>query len=244
MDKTFAHFLPLASLGGQECDRHYREVHQPFARRMLRAQPQVLGYSTDRVRAERDLAGGWLARPRAFRYIAMRYESGRSLELPPEVRERIVQDHRRCLRELRSFRVREQVLVDRATGRSGLQKLVLELDRPTGVPAPVGEQRLAGWLDGLQRQADDAFGLRRVVVDHVLGEQATAPVDEPGQRPLGHLLPETRRQAFVEVWFDHLDWADEWLDRPAVAGALLDPFWTVLVSAVQEECQLDQRGLT
>lgn len=240
--KTYAHFLPLAALPVHESDRHYREVHTRWARGFLRELPDVVSYATDRVLAERDPAGGWGQRPRAFRFISMRYRPGSHLDLPPELRERVVQDHRNCLRELRSFRVREHVLVDRLRGGTGLAKLVVELDRRPGTSAGDAATRLAGGLEVLAEQAQDAFGLRQLLVDHVQHEAATEPLDEPGQRPTGRMLPDTARSAFVELWFDHTDWADEWLARPAVAAVLQDAWWAAARTyQVHEECGMDRR---
>lgn len=240
--KTYAHFLPLAALPVAESDRHYREVHTRWARTFLRELPDVVSYATDRVLAERDPTGGWGQRPRAFRFISMRYAPGAHLELGAELREQVVQDHRNCLRELRSFQVREQVLVDRVRSGTGLAKHVVELDRRPGTSATEAAARLADGLPVLQEQAQDAFGLRQVLVDHVEGERATEPLDEPGQRPTGRVLPETARSAYLELWFDHADWADEWFARPAVAAVLQDAWWGgARTYRVHEERGLDRR---
>lgn len=241
-DKTFSTFSPLAAQPVEESDRHYREVHSPFARRFLREMEQVVSYHTARATAELDLAGGWRQRPRAFRYITMRFLPGRSLELPEELHERIVQDHRSCLRDLRSFRVREQVLLDRLSGQTGTSKHVVELERRAGTSPDEGDRYLDKQLEVLAEQAQGAFGLRQVLVDHVLGEAGTEPVDEPGQRPLRRLLPSTTAHAFVEVYADHADWAEEWLARPAVRAVVQDVWWGVArCYRVAEECGLDKR---
>lgn len=209
-------FSPLASVAEDECDRHYREVHVPFARRMLRGLDQVLSYHTARAVAERDLAGGWSARPQAFRIIVIRTVQGRALELPGSARERVVQDHRRCLRDLRAFTVTEQVLYLRAPGYGALVKYVLELDRPAAATPGEGRERMADAARVLAEQADGAFGLRRVAVPHVDAEQAIEPIEEPSQRPLPQALPGTDRHAFVEVYADHHDDADDWFRRPEI----------------------------
>ncbi|MCW2613534.1 MAG: hypothetical protein JWN08_528 [Frankiales bacterium] len=241
-DKTLSTFAPLAALPTEESDRHYREVHAPFARRFLREMDQVVSYHTARATAELDLGGGWRQRPRAYRYIAMRFLPGRSLDLPEELHERIVQDHRSCLRDLRSFRVREQVLLDRLSGQTGLSKHVVELERRPATTPDEGDRHLDQQIEVLAEQAEGAFGLRQVLVDRVLGEAETEPVDEPGQRPLRRLLPSTAAQAFVEVYADHADWAEQWLARPAVRAVVQDPWWGVArCYRVSEECGLDKR---
>lgn len=162
-DKTFATFAPLAALPVEESDRHYRLVHTPFARRFLREMDQVVSYHTARATAELDLGGGWQQRPRAFRYIAMRFLPGRTLELSDELHERLVQDHRSCLRDLRSFRVREQVLHDRLSGQVGLSKHVIELGRRPGTSPEEGTHHLAEQLTVLAEQAADALDRKSVV---------------------------------------------------------------------------------
>lgn len=241
-DKTFSTFAPLAALPVEESDRHYREVHAPFARRFLREMDQVVSYHTARATAELDLGGGWLQRPRAFRYITMRFLPGRTLELPEELHERIVQDHRSCLRDLRSFRVHEQVLLDRLSGQSGVSKHVIELERRADVTRDEADHHLDEQLKVLADQAHGAYGLRQLVVNRVQVEVETAPVDEPGQRPLRRPLPSTPAQAFLELYADHADWAEEWLSRPAVRGVVQDSWWGVArCYRVAEESGVDRR---
>jgi hypothetical protein len=241
-DKSFSHFSPLRSLPAEESERHYRDVHAPFARRFLREMSQVVSYHTGRVTAELDLGGGWAQRPRGFRFIVLRYLSGRALELPEDLHERIAQDHRNFLRELRAFPVREQVLVDRLTGQTALEKYVVELDRPDGAAAAEAADRVRQLVDLMAEQSEGAFGLRQLLVNHVLGEGETVPIDEPGQRPLRQLLPQSTRQAVLEIYFDNHEWAEDWFRRPAVRGALLDPWWALArTSRVAEECGMDKR---
>lgn len=241
-DKVFATFSPVAALGAEESDRHYREVHVPFAQRMLRAREQVVSYHPGRVTAELDLAGGWRQRPTGFRHIVLRFLPGRSLELDDVLHERLVQDHRRCLSDLRSFPVQEEVVVDRLRGQTSLVKHVVELDRPAGADAAAADDRLAQLVACLAAEAGGAFGFRQLLVDRVTGEGATEAVDEPGQRPLRRLLPSTERHAFVELYLDGDAWAQEYLARPGVREALQDPWWaSTRVSRVDEECGMDRR---
>lgn len=240
--KSVSRFQPLAARTVEECDRHYREVHTPFARRLLRGMEQVVSYHTARVTAQLDLAGGWRQRPQAFRFIVLRFLAGRSLEFPDDVHERIVQDHRNFLSDLRAFPVHEEVLVDRLQGQTSLVKYVVELDRRPETSPQDADEHLTAQLDVLLRQADRAFGLRQVLVDRVQGEAATEPVDEPGQRPLRRMLPETGTAAFVEIYADHPDWADEWFALPEVRSVLQDPWWRqARCYRVAEECGLDRR---
>lgn len=240
--KTISQFLPLAASTPQECDSYYREVHTRFARGFLRAMPHVLSYHVGLAEAAYDVAGGWRAPARTFRYITLRFEPGTSLAMPPDLRERITQDHRVFLRELRGFVVDEEVLVDRLQGQTSLVKYQFEYNRPVGEPTDVGERRLRGQLEEVCALADDAFGLRLLLADHVSHEMGSEPVDEPGQRSTGERLAETPRQGFVELYFDQAEWAEEWFGRDDVRRALLGDGWALAHGVrVQEECGLDRR---
>jgi hypothetical protein len=241
-DKTVSHFLPLSTVPADEADRHYTEVHTRFARGFLRELEQVVSYHTARAVAGYDAAGGWALRPRAFRYIVMRFLPGRSLELPDRLREQIVEDHRNFLRELRPFRVREEVVLDRLSGQTALEKYVFELDRPDDVSSEAAAAHLRTRLAALVDEASAACGIRQILADHVEAEQATEPVDEPGQRSLPRMLPATSRQAFLELYFDQREWAEEWFARPGVRRVLQDPYWKpVRGYRVRERCGLDRR---
>lgn len=240
--KTISQFQPLAASSRAECDRYYREVHTRFARGFLREMPHVRSYHVGLAEAAYDVAGGWAAPPRTFRYVVLRFDPGATLVMEPALRERITQDHRVFLRELRGFSVEEEVLVDRLRGQTSLLKYQFEYDRRPGEPAPAGEARLREQLERLVPLADDGFGLRLLVADHVRFESRAEAVDEPGQRSTGEPLPETSRQAFVELYFDQAEWAEEWFRRDDVRSALLGEGWALSHGVrVSEECGLDRR---
>ena len=240
--KSISQFLPLAASTREECDRYYREVHTRYARSFLREMEHVLSYHVGLAEAAYDLNGRWCARPRTFRYITLRFAPGATLEMDPEVRERITQDHRVFLRELRGFAVEEEVLVDRLSGQTALVKYAFEYDRRPAEDAEAGGERLVGQVAQLRDLAGEAFGLRRLLVDHVLSEGVSEAVDEPGQRSTGERLPVSSRQAFVELYFDQQEWAEEWFARPDVRRALLGTGWGAARGVrVYEECGLDRR---
>jgi hypothetical protein len=240
--KTISQFWPLAASDPETVDRYYRTVHSRFARRTLRGMEHVVSYHTARAEAAYDLNAGWDAPPETFRYVTLRLLPGRSLEFTPEVRSQVSEDHRVFLRGLRGFAVTEEVLLDRTTGQTSLVKYVVEYDRPPRENATDGADRLAGQLEELTNLAMDAFGMRRLVANHVRTESYAAPIDEPGQAPTGEVLASTQRQSFVEIFFDHRDWAEEWFGRDAVRSALLGSGWARVHGVrVTEECGLDRR---
>ena len=239
--KSIIQFLPLAGQSRRAADRYYRDVHTRFSRGQMRTMPHVLSYHTNRADAEYDLTAGWRQRPRAFRFAILRFTLGHGLEFPPEVRAQIIEDHRLFLRELRDFAVEEQAVVDRLGGQTGLVKYLFEFERPEEAPLAEGESTLSTLVHSMAREAADAFGLRRVLVDRVRSEAVAEAIDEPGQRLTDRTLPQTTKQAFLELWFDNHEWAEEWFARPVVRAVLRDPWWAVARGyRVTEECQLDR----
>jgi hypothetical protein len=241
--KTISQFSPSAAVGRESADRYYREVHSRFARRTLRAMEHVLTYHTAIAAASYDLNSGWNAPPETFRYVTLRFRAGHALGFSPEVREQVTQDHRRFLRDLRSFGVEEEVRVDRVDGQTTTVKYLFEYDRAPAEDRDTGATRLDEQLGRLTTLAEHAFGLRRLVLDRVVSESVAAALDEPGQAPTGEVLASSSRHAFVEVYFDHRDWAEDWFALPDVRSALLGSGWArVHGIRVQEECGLDRRG--
>lgn len=89
-DKTVSSFAPLASLGLDECERHYSTVHTRWARHLLRDRPHLLSYHIDRALAAYDVRGGFGQRPDAWRWVVLRLAPGRRLGLSPEEQEQVV----------------------------------------------------------------------------------------------------------------------------------------------------------
>lgn len=240
--KSISQFLPLAASTREECDRHYRQVHTRYARSFLREMDHVRSYHVGLAEAAYDLNCRWCAKPETFRYVTLRFDPGTTLQMGPELREAITQDHRMFLRELRGFAVEEEVLVDRLYGQTSLVKYLFEYDRPPDEEVGVGAARLAEQLRELVPLTGEAFGLRLLLADHVVSEGLSAAVDEPGQRPTGVQLDQSSRQAFLELYFDQQQWAEEWFVRPDVRRALLGGGWGAARGArIREECGLDRR---
>lgn len=239
--KNISHFLPVSTVPPEECDRHYTDVHSRFARGFMRAADDVVSYHINRAVAEYDLVGDWRQRPRAFRFIVLRTKDG-PLRLPPHLAAVVAEDHRAFLRELRSFPVEEVTVLDELRGQTSLVKYLFELDRHPDTDPADARRTLDAQTAALAEQANHALGLRLLVANHALGERETAPIDEPGQRPLATLLPQTTKQGFLELWFDQREWAEEWFRRPAVRELLQDPAWALCRGyRVEEECGIDRR---
>ena len=138
MGKVIGRFDPTPSRTPEECERHYTEVHVRMAQDLLRPMPSLLSYHTDRAVAQADVNGGWRQRPRAWRFVVLRFTPGETLAFTAEQNEMVAQDHVNCLYRLRSCDVEESVLLDRVEGQLALAKFMIEADRAPGVDARGG----------------------------------------------------------------------------------------------------------
>ena len=119
MGKVIGRFDPTPSRTPEECERHYTQVHVRMAQDLLRPMPSLLSYYTDRAVAQADVNGGWNQRPRAWRFVVLRFTPGETLAFTAEQNEMVAQDHVNCLYRLRSCDVDENVLLDRVGRPAG-----------------------------------------------------------------------------------------------------------------------------
>src|ERR1700757_699055 len=126
MGKSISRFEPTPSRTPEECERHYTEVHVRMAQELLRPMPALISYHVDRAVAQADGAGGWAQRPRAWRFVVLRFTPGETLVFTPEQNEMVAQDHVNCLYRLRSCDVDETVLLHRVGGQLALAKFLVE----------------------------------------------------------------------------------------------------------------------
>ena len=243
MGKVIGRFDPTPSRTADECERHYTQVHVRMAQDLLRPMPSLLSYHTDRAVAQADVNGGWNQRPRAWRFVVLRFTPGETLAFTPEQNEMVAQDHVNCLYRLRSCDVEESVLLDRVDrqlragqvhdrggpSRGRRCRRRLGCVQRAGGPGP--------WCHGRQRSARE-----RLIVNRVLNEVECEPVDVEGQRPIG-LLEDTTRVGYIEAYFDHRRWGEEALGVLAAEGALRDPaLIDVNLLRVEELAPLDVTG--
>lgn len=240
--KTIACFNPVSTQPVAESERYYVEVHTRYARHWLRQAEGYLSYHTNRVVRQYDIFGTWHKPPGAWRFVILRTAEGRSSALPPTRNGFPWRDHPNCLKDLRRFDVEEQVLVNRLTAQTALEKYLFEIDRAPGTPVPEAAARLSELAALLTAELQGAFGVRLLVLNRVLRESVTEPVVEAGQRLTGRFHPETLRLAYLEFYFDHEEWGDEFFARPGVREALQDPFYGAVNGYhVQERCGFDHR---
>lgn len=222
--KRILEFQPSALRSPEECERHYLEVHSPWAVRVFADAPALVGYHTNLVVGQWDIAGGFRRTPDLWRYATMRFRAP-GAEFPPEVGRMLAHDHQNFLRDLRRFDVEETVLFDRVGGQLSSDKYVLVLDRPERLAVAEGQAALDDVLALLGRLVPEQYGARRLVLNRVLAERENVAMREPGQRPTGRVVEDSRRLAYVEVYLDHEVWGDELFGRPELVGLLADsPF--------------------
>ena len=83
MGKVIGRFDPTPSRTPEECERHYTEVHVHMAQDLLRPMPSLLSYHTNRAVAQADVNGSWRQRPRAWRFVVLRFTPGGDARLHP-----------------------------------------------------------------------------------------------------------------------------------------------------------------
>jgi hypothetical protein len=138
-------------------------------------------------------------------------------------------------------------VLDRLSGQTALVKYLVEYERAGDERTDDGDaaQAVARLEDGLGAVAahrPERFGLRQLLVNRVTAEAVAEPIDQPGQRTTDRLLPYTTKVAFVELYFDARDRAEEWFALPAAHDALFGGRWLLArASRVIEECGLDRR---
>jgi hypothetical protein len=213
-----------------------------MAQDLLRPMPSLLSYHTSRAVAQADVNGGWNQRPRAWRFVVLRFTPGETLAFSPEQNDMVAQDHVNCLYRLRQGDVDEHVLLDHIDRQLALAKFMIEADRAPGVDGEAAWDVFSDMADRVRRVMEGAFGARRLIVNRVLNEVECEPLDVDGQRPIG-LREDTTRVGYVEAYFDHARWGEEALGGLVAQGALRDPALVdVNLLRLDEHAPLDVTG--
>lgn len=242
LGKSISRFLPVTTHPVEESERHYVEVHFPWAQRLLRAQPQVQTYHVNRAVRQYDQLGRFRRRPSAWRFVLLTFDEGRNLQFDVRTSNAIAQDHPNCLRDLRGTPVEESVVRSRLDGQTALAKYLIEVDRTTATPQADAVRGFESFTDALAERLDAVADFRLLRLNRVLAEAATAPVVEPGQRTTGEMLPETTKTGYVEVYFDDAYAGDDFFARRDVLELFDDArFATMAAYHVEERCGLDRR---
>jgi hypothetical protein len=209
LQKTIARFEPVAALGEAACERHYRRVHLPLARRLLGSVETIRRYSTWRVQAQYDAAGGFNLAPRAWRFATQLFHDPAAstgeaaTTFPAIVCDTLAEDHRNCLSRLRRFDVEDRTLLDLFVDQRTGQGYVFEYERRDGEDPVYARSAFEELAAAAVDRLEGTPGLRRVVSNAVRAEAEAEALDEPGQRLTGRLLPSTLTVGYLEVTFDH-----------------------------------------
>jgi hypothetical protein len=240
VSKAIGRFEPTPSRTPEECERHYTQVHVRMAQDMLAPMGSLRSYHINRAVAQADVNGRWAQRPRAWRFVVLRFNPGEALAFTPEQSEMVAQDHVNCLYRMRHCDVEETVLMDRLERQLTLAKFLIEADRVATAEPAEAWSAFASLAGRVQTVMTSAFGARLLLLNRVLNELETEPVEVEGQRPIG-LLETTTRVGYLEAYFDHPRWGEEALAALITSGATRHPaLCDVNVLRVEELAPLDK----
>lgn len=227
----------------EECERHYLDVHSPWAIDTFTEMPELVGYHTNLVTGQWDIRGGFDRVPDLWRYASMRYRPP-GMEFSAETGAMLAHDHQNFLRDLRRFDVEESLVVDLGGQALSTAKFVVVLDAPDGTPRADAVGEAEALVAALAEAFGSAYGARRMTVDRVLLERENVAMAEPGQLPTGVRIEDSPRLAYVELYLDHTCWGERFFASPEVAGLLKDSVFMpagVTVYRVEERAGHDRR---
>ena len=213
-----------------------------MAQELLRPMPSLLSYHTNRAVAQADVNGGWSQRPRAWRFVVLRFTPGETLAFSPEQNEMVAQDHVNCLYRLRSCDVEETVLLDRLGGQMALAKFMLEADRPAAVDPEQAWSAFTELADRVPRRWTARSALGRCSSTAC---STRSSASRSTWRVSGRSASSTRRTrvGYIEAYFDHRRWGEEALGVLSRDGALgrVRDLVDVNLLRVEEQAPLDVR---
>ena len=246
--RRIGQFEPVPHLGRERSERHYREVHTRFARRMFREKSPLLRlYATNVAMAQYDIAGTFHQSPSAWRFVmsevaASLLEAGGDSDaagwLPEENQNLTWRDHLNCLCNIRAYEVTQTVLHSNPRARPSSTKFVALIES-TGDEARGEEIYQDTHLPGLEKELLDAFGLVFAASNVIERQLETAPVEYPGQMFTGGYVTASPRIAIEEFYFDNADWGYEFFARePIYALYHRDAVLSTEVYEVEEDIGL------
>jgi hypothetical protein len=249
MQTTLARFDPLATRLPELSESHYREVHVRLAAELLGSVPTIRQYSTYLVRRQYDATGHWNKHPTAWRFASQMIEAApvvpddsAATAFPEEVRRRLAQDHRNCLRHLRRFDVEDEILMDACSGQLSTQRYFFEFERTADQSAETARAEFDGICAAIASLASGAAGLRRLVRRGVMSEAETGPLDDDGQILTGRMLPATTMVGYLEIVFDSHYSAEQFFVRDDVRVAVLSEHFAGIEGyEVEEVVGFDKR---
>lgn len=223
--KRIDRFDPVTTQPLEESERHYVEVHHPFARSIFRRDDsRVYQYVANRAVRQYDVNGGFDQRPDAWRFVIEEVDDDIQTAnewLPAWVQQSVWRDHTNCIRNIQAFDVNAEEVLDRRSGQMVFVKYLFEYDRPADVTADeLDEHYSTNHLPALRERLRDAFGFRLFVTNRVLRQVAADDLEEEGQVLTDQYLRETYRYRYEEYWFDNSAWGEEFFRQDEVQSLL------------------------
>lgn len=245
MTKAINRFDPVARQSFEASERHYLEVHHPFARKMHREADIVQRYVANRALSMYDINGEFSRAPLAWRYvIQLRRDDLPDAQsfLPRDMREAIWNDHINCIRNIRSLEVEAETVLDRCTGQMVFVKYLFEFHGNPTVSRESGEAwYVRDYLPAMRKLLAGAFGFRKLDTNRALRQAAVTALKEPGQILTGEYLPPESVYRIEEYWFDNATWGGDFFRDPAVLKLLNAPQLGRLEGyLVEERCGVDK----
>ncbi|WP_114423141.1 hypothetical protein [Nocardioides houyundeii] len=219
-NKRILAFQPSSLVPLEQCERHYLRVHSPWAVREIRRMDDIVSYHTNLMLGQWDLLGGFHQAPDQWRFATMRSRPGGHAGFPPPMLGFLSQDHESFLSHLRGFAVEESVWLDRRSGQLTSEKYVIVLDRPDGLGQAAAHEAAEVVQDRLRELLEDAYGARLMVVNRVLAESQYDEGREPGQRITSRSASDSSRVSYLEIYFDHQEWGEEFFARADVQDSV------------------------
>jgi hypothetical protein len=238
MGKSIGRFEPTPARPFEDCEHHYASVHTRIGQDILLPLENVLTYHT--MRALREVGSSNGSRPPAWRFVAIRFVGEPRLEVTPEQDELMIEDGLKCLYRRRVCSVDEQVLLNRVNSQTALAKYLIEADRPPSVDAATAWEAFAATAETIRARMDSAVGARMLVLNRVLAEARSEPVEFEGQRLVG-VLDQTTRVGYIECYFDHRRWGAELLAPIAACAHASTSLCDLHFLEVEEEAPIDKR---
>lgn len=243
--KRMSRFQPPVAVGRDAAERHYAEVHHPFARRLFRDHgDQVHRYVANRADWQYSLNGRFEEAPSAWRFVITEVDDAiadASAWIPSWAQPLIWRDHDKCIQGIEAWEVDEQIVVDHRCGQLSTAKYLF-LHEVSSAWSGQREHYLASHVPAFGRLLDDAFGARLYTANVVRRQAATSDEHGPGASYTGAYRDAATVVGLDEVYFDNGDWAAEFFGRPEVVALLRDgPFGRVEGYQVHETVGVDKR---
>lgn len=250
MQTTLARFDPLGTRPPELSEAHYRDVHVRLAVELLGSIPTIRQYATYLVCRQYDATGHWHKHPTAWRFASQIVEPAPGVPegsaptaFPAEVRHRLAQDHRNCLRHLRRFDVEEEVLVNAWSGQLSTQRYFFEFERRADESPETARTEFDGICGAIASLALDAPGLRLVLRRGVISEAEAGPLDDNGQILTGQQLAASTMVGYLDIVFDNQYSAEQFFVLNDVRAELRsDHFASIEGYEVREVIGFDKRG--